>query len=174
MSGRHLARSAGLIGLATLASRVLGLIRDQVQAAYFGTGVGNDTFVVATRLPSLLRDLFAEGAMSAAFVPTLTRYREQRGTEAAWRLGSQVVNGLILVTGVIVILGIVFAEPLARLYADLSRASWSDDRVDAHQHALPALIAVAAAFADAEFHEAVRRARRGTRDSNLIPSRAPG
>src|SRR5690242_7407197 len=92
--GRGLTRSAGIIGLATLMSRVLGLVRDQVQAAFFGAGatIANDAFVVATRLPSLLRDLFAEGAMSAAFVPTLTRYREERGDEAAWRLGSNVVN----------------------------------------------------------------------------------
>ena len=117
--GRGLTRSAGIIGLATLASRVLGLVRDQVQAGYFGAGatISNDAFVVATRLPSLLRDLFAEGAMSAAFVPTLTRYREQYGPAAAWRLGAQVVNGLLVVTGAVVLLGILFAAPLAYFYA---------------------------------------------------------
>jgi putative peptidoglycan lipid II flippase len=113
----RLARSAGLIGAATLASRVLGLVRDAVQGHFFGTGLENDAFVVATRIPTLLRDLFAEGAMSAAFVPTLTRYLKQGGKDAAWRLGSQVVNGLMLVTGVLVILGIVFARPLVGEYA---------------------------------------------------------
>ena len=109
----RLARSAGLIGLATTTSRVLGLVRDQVMAAYFGTGAAADAFAVGTRIPTLLRDLFAEGAMSAAFVPTITRYLKNEGKAAAWRLGSLVVNWLLLVTGAIVILGIVFAEPLA-------------------------------------------------------------
>jgi putative peptidoglycan lipid II flippase len=113
----RLARSAGLIGLATSTSRVLGLVRDAVMAGYFATGQAADAFVVATRIPTLLRDLFAEGAMSAAFVPTITRYLKLEGKAAAWRLGSQVVNGLIVVTGAIVLLGIVFAEPITHTYA---------------------------------------------------------
>jgi putative peptidoglycan lipid II flippase len=113
----RIARSAGVIGLATLASRVLGLLRDMVQAAFFATGPAADAFVVATRIPTLLRDLFAEGAMSAAFVPTFTRRLTSEGRPAAWRLGSQVINGLLVITGVLVLLGIAFADPLARLYA---------------------------------------------------------
>src|SRR5688572_33396849 len=69
----RLARSAGVFGLATIASRVLGLVRDQVLAFYFGAGDANDAFRVASRIPNLVRDLFAEGAMSAAFVPTFTK-----------------------------------------------------------------------------------------------------
>lgn len=117
MSGRRLARSAGLIGAATLASRVLGLVRDVVQGLYFGTSDRADAFAVATRIPSLLRDLFAEGAMSAAFVPTLTRYLQSGGKEAAWRLGSLVINGLMLVTGIFALLGVVFAGPLVGFFA---------------------------------------------------------
>jgi putative peptidoglycan lipid II flippase len=113
----RLARSAGLISIATFASRVLGLVRDMVQSALFATGHDNDAFVLATRIPTLLRDLFAEGAMSAAFVPTFTRYLTKDGKPAAWRLGSQVVNALLVVTGVLVILGIIFAKPLATAYA---------------------------------------------------------
>ncbi|HUL73398.1 MAG TPA: murein biosynthesis integral membrane protein MurJ [Vicinamibacterales bacterium] len=113
----RLAKSAGLISAATLASRILGLVRDAVQGHYFGFGLEADAFTVATRIPTLLRDLFAEGAMSAAFVPTVTRYLKQQGKDAAWRLGSQVVNGLIVVTGLLVVLGVIFAGPLARLYA---------------------------------------------------------
>ena len=87
MSLRRLARSAGLIGVATLSSRVLGLVRDVIHGCFFGTGVAADAFAVATRIPTLLRDLFAEGAMSAAFVPTFTRYLPTEGQDAAWRLG---------------------------------------------------------------------------------------
>lgn len=113
---RKLTKSAGLIGAATMASRVLGLVRDTVQTAYFGTSMAADAFVVATRIPTLLRDLFAEGAMSAAFVPTFTRYLEKGGKPAAWRLGSLVINALLIVTGALVVLGIVFADPITRLY----------------------------------------------------------
>ncbi len=113
----RLVKSAGLISAATLASRILGLVRDYVQGIYFGFGIEADAFTVATRIPTLLRDLFAEGAMSAAFVPTITRYLKQQGKDAAWRLGSQVVNGLIVVTGAFVLLGIILAKPLAWLYA---------------------------------------------------------
>jgi putative peptidoglycan lipid II flippase len=116
MSGR-LARSAGVIGLATLTSRVLGLVRDVAQGIFFGTSAAADAFGVATRIPTLLRDLFAEGAMSAAFVPTFTRYLTKNGRESAWRLGSQTINGLIVLTGIIVVLGIVLADPIVRLYA---------------------------------------------------------
>ena len=116
-SSSRLARSAGIIGLATMASRLLGLVRDQVLAFYFGAGNAMDAFNVAFRIPNLLRDLFAEGAMSAAFVPTFTRRLTARGREDAWRLGNHVVNALILVTSALVLLGIVFARPLVGLLA---------------------------------------------------------
>ena len=111
-------KSAGLIGLATFASRILGLVRDQVQAFFFGTSWQADAFVVATRIPGLLRELFAEGAMSAAFVPTLTRTLTRDGKEAAWRLGSQVINGLLVVTGVLVAIGMIFAAPITTYFAE--------------------------------------------------------
>ena len=72
-SPRQLVRSAGVIGIATMTSRVLGLVRDQVLAYFFGAGDAMDAFRIAFRLPNVLRDLFAEGAMSAALVPTFTR-----------------------------------------------------------------------------------------------------
>jgi putative peptidoglycan lipid II flippase len=113
----RLARSAGVFGLATIASRILGLLRDQVLAFYFGAGDVNDAFRVASRIPNLVRDLFAEGAMSAAFVPTFTRQLALHGRERAWRLANSVINSLLIVTGALVVLGIIFADPLVRLYA---------------------------------------------------------
>ena len=108
----RLARSAGLISLATLSSRVLGVARETVLAAMFGAGTQMDAFNVAFRIPNLLRDLFAEGAMTAAFVPTFTRSLAEKGREEAWRLGSLVMNALVLVTGVLCLLGMVFARPI--------------------------------------------------------------
>jgi putative peptidoglycan lipid II flippase len=118
MSSR-LARSAGLIGIATMASRILGVVREIVLARIFGASAtpAMDAYNVAFRVPNLVRDLFAEGAMTAAFVPTFTRALNSRGREAAWRLGNLVINALLLVTGVIVVLAIVFAEPITRAIA---------------------------------------------------------
>jgi putative peptidoglycan lipid II flippase len=100
-----------------MASRVLGVVRDMVFARYFGAGDQMDAFNVAFRIPNLVRDLFAEGAMSASFVPTFTRYLMHRGRAEAWRLGSLVISSLLVVTGAIVLVGIAFAEPLVRLFA---------------------------------------------------------
>ncbi len=107
-----LARAAGVISLATLVSRALGLIREQVFAAFFGAGFAVDAFQVAFRIPNLLRDLFAEGAMSAAFVPTLTRVQEGEGPEAAMRLANLVINFLLVTVSAICLLGILFADRL--------------------------------------------------------------
>src|SRR6185436_6511391 len=90
---------------------------DQVLAYYFGAGDINDAFRVASRIPNLVRDLFAEGAMSAAFVPTFTRLLTLEGRERSWRLASSVINALLIVTGGIVVFGIIFAEPLVRVFA---------------------------------------------------------
>lgn len=113
----RLARSASIIGTATLTSRLLGLVRDQVLAYLFGASNAMDAFNVAYRIPNLMRDLFAEGAMSAAFVPTFTRRLTLDGKAAAWHLGNQLVNALLIITGLLVLLGIVFAAPLATLLA---------------------------------------------------------
>ena len=118
MSSR-LAKSAGLIGIATMASRLLGVAREMVLAALFGasSGPAMDAFNVAFRVPNLLRDLFAEGAMTAAFVPTFTRTLTRDGRDSAWRLGNLVINALVVVTGVLVVLGIIFAEPITHAIA---------------------------------------------------------
>jgi putative peptidoglycan lipid II flippase len=115
----RLARSAGLISIATMASRLLGVAREVVLAALFGasSGPAMDAFNVAFRVPNLVRDLFAEGAMTAAFVPTFSRTLNSKGREAAWHLGNLVINALLVVTGAIVIVGIVFAAPITNLMA---------------------------------------------------------
>jgi len=112
-----LARSAGVIGATTLTSRVLGLVREQVMAYFFGASNAVDAFNVAFRIPNLVRDLFAEGALSAAFVPTFTRTLARDGRDAAWRLGHSVVTAVLIATAIVALLGIVFADPLVRLLA---------------------------------------------------------
>ena len=112
-----LARSAGLISVAVMASRVLGVAREMVLAAFFGAGLQMDAFNVAFRIPNLLRDLFAEGAMTSAFIPAFTRTLTTEGRDAAWRLGNLVINALLIITGSIVAIGIIFSVPITRAIA---------------------------------------------------------
>lgn len=146
----RLARSAGLIGIATMTSRVLGLVRDQVMAYLFGAGNAVDAYNVAFRIPNLVRDLFAEGAMSAAFVPTFTRYLTREGREPAWRLGNNVINTLIIATIAFVLAAMVFTEPLVTAFAeDYSRVPGKLElTIQLTRMMLPilTLVAVAAAF----------------------------
>jgi putative peptidoglycan lipid II flippase len=113
----QLARRAGVVSAAVLASRVLGLVREQVFATFFGAGKELDAFITAFRIPNLLRDLFAEGALSAAFVTTFTHELERKGEGAAWRLASLVVNALAVVVGGLCLLGICFAPAITRAIA---------------------------------------------------------
>src|SRR5262249_21802888 len=113
----QLARRAGVVSVAVLASRVLGLVREQVFAVSFGASKELDAFITAFRIPNLLRDLFAEGALSAAFVTTFTQELERNGERAAWRLASIVVNVLAVVVGGVCVLGIWFAPAITRAIA---------------------------------------------------------
>ncbi len=112
-----MARRAGVVSIAVLASRILGLVREQVFAVSFGAGRVLDAYVTAFRIPNLLRDLFAEGALSAAFVTTFSQELEKKGDGGAWRLASMVVNALAIVVGALCLLGIWFAPALTRAIA---------------------------------------------------------
>jgi putative peptidoglycan lipid II flippase len=113
----NVARNAGIISLAVMASRVLGLVRDQVFAALFGAGLQYDAFLTAFRIPNLLRDLFAEGALSAAFVTTFTQTLQNKGREAAFRLSDRVATLIIVCIGVISIVAWFYAPAIVGLLA---------------------------------------------------------
>jgi len=108
-SHRSVARSAGIVSIAVMFSRVLGLVRETIFARYFGAGFLYDTFIVGFRIPNLLRDLFAEGALSAAFVKVFTDYQLKNSEKEAWRLASLVFNCLAVVLSVITVLGILLS-----------------------------------------------------------------
>lgn len=109
--------SSAKMAVATLTSRVLGLVREQVMAGMFGASGITDAFMVAYRLPNLLRDLFAEGAFSAAFVPIFTEERLKSDAAARRLLGSILVFLSLVTLGVAVAM-IIFAEPLVFLFTD--------------------------------------------------------
>src|SRR4026209_1294486 len=120
-------RATGIVGLAVLCSRVLGLIREQVFAGLFGAGKNLDAFLMAFRLPNLLRDLFAEGALSTAFITTFSKKIAVDGDESAWRLANKVATLTAVFMSAVTLLGIVFAPQLVDL---LTWGSWSPDKTE--------------------------------------------
>ncbi len=103
------ARSAGVVSIAVMFSRVLGLLREKVFAHFFGAGFVYDAFVVAFKVPNILRDLFAEGALSAAFVKVFTDYQIKKTEIEAWRLAALVFNVLAVVMSATTVIGILLA-----------------------------------------------------------------
>ena len=110
-------RAAGVVGLAVMCSRVLGLARELILARLFGAGFGMDAFVAAFRVPNLLRDLFAEGALSTAFVTTFSKKIEQEGDGAAWQLANKVATMAVVVLSLVTLLGIALAPQLIGILA---------------------------------------------------------
>ena len=106
-SPRSNKKSAAIVGAAVMASRIMGLVREQVFAFMFGASEFADAFVAAFRIPNLLRDLFAEGALSTAFTTTFTKLWTKEGAESSWRLAQLVLSTLILVLGLICVAGII-------------------------------------------------------------------
>ncbi len=110
-------KSAGVIGIATFSSRILGFVRDMVLARVFGATPAADAFFIAFRIPSLLRELFAEGSMSSAFIPVFTEYRTTRSKQDAWELASAVFTTLMTIVTFVTIVGMVAAPWLVQLLA---------------------------------------------------------
>lgn len=110
-------RATGVVGVAILSSRVLGLIREMVIASLFGATRNMDAFLTAFRAPNMLRDLFAEGALSTAFVTTFSRRIATEGDQSAWRLASKVATLTTIFMSAITVLGIVFAPAVIAILA---------------------------------------------------------
>ncbi len=118
-------RATGIVGIAILCSRILGLIREMVFAGLFGAGRNLDAFLMAFRLPNLLRDLFAEGALSTAFITTFSKKIAVEGDESAWRLANKVATLTAVFMSAVTLLGILFAPQLVDL---LTWGSWPPDK----------------------------------------------
>ena len=106
-----------MVSLSVFTSRITGLLRESIMARLFGAGLVYDAFMLGFRIPNLTRDLFAEGALSSAFVPTFTEYLTTRGKEEAARLANLVATALMIIVGSICAAGTMFAPALVRLFA---------------------------------------------------------
>ena len=113
----NVVRSAGIVSIAVFMSRVTGLLREMVMARLFGAGLIQDAFNLGFRIPNLTRDLFAEGALSSAFVPTFTDYLSTRTAKEAEHLANLVATALIIVVGTVCAAGMIFAPLLVTMLA---------------------------------------------------------
>jgi putative peptidoglycan lipid II flippase len=111
------ARAAGVVGIATLASRLMGYLRDMVMSWAFGTTLAADAFYVAYRIPNLLRELLAEGSMSAAFIPVFTETLTKESKESARQLANAVLARFLVVLLAATGLGILLAPYLVKAIA---------------------------------------------------------
>ncbi len=116
-SREDIAKSAGVVSIMTLVSRILGLIRDISFAYFFGAVTSADAFFVAFRIPNLLRRLVGEGAMSSSFVPVFTSYHAKYGAIEAKKVSDITFTYLLIVLVVIAVLGVVFSKQLVYLFA---------------------------------------------------------
>lgn len=114
---RHIAKSTTVVASATALSRILGLVRDLLMAQLFGTTAAAQAFVVAFRLPNMLRDLVAEGAMASAVVPVLTQSRTQDSPQEFWRLTQALLTQLFVWLGGLAIVGVLAAPLIVRAMA---------------------------------------------------------
>jgi len=110
-------KAAGIVGSATLLSRIFGLVRDVVLAWFFGAGLISDAFFVAFRIPNLLRRLFAEGSLSIAFIPVFTEYLTNQGREEAFKMARSAVRLLSILLAAIAVVGILIAPLIVRIIA---------------------------------------------------------
>src|SRR5271154_3949143 len=108
-------RSAAVVGIAVMGSRLMGVVREQIFAFMFGASVFADSFIAAFRIPNLLRDLFAEGALSTAFTTTFTKTWEKEGADSAWHLARLVLSTMTLILGVFCVLCIIFGHEVVFL-----------------------------------------------------------
>ncbi len=112
-----LLKSAGIISAAVVASRITGLMRESVLSSLFGAGVTFDAYVLGYRIPTLARELFGEGALSSAFVPTFTRYLATKSHEEARELSDITATLVMVIVGVVCALGMIFSPVLVDLFA---------------------------------------------------------
>ncbi len=110
-------KAAGVVGAATLASRILGFIRDAVIAWFFGAGFSSDAFIAAFRIPNLLRRLFAEGSLSSAFIPVFMEYTVNQGQAEAFHLARSAFRLVGIVLIVVAICGVMLSPWIVRLIA---------------------------------------------------------
>src|SRR5450631_4405320 len=112
---KNILRAAGILGSATMLSRIMGMVREMVVARLFGAGLASDAFIAAFQIPNMLRRFFAEGALTAAFVPTFSATLKQRGEEEARELANTCFTLLTIIMAAVALAGIIFSPWIVSL-----------------------------------------------------------
>ena len=112
---RNIVRAAGVLGSATMLSRVMGMVRDMVVARLFGAGLASDAFIAAFQIPNMLRRFFAEGALTSAFIPTFSGTLTQRGEDDARELANTCFTLLTIIMAAVTLTGILFSPWIVSL-----------------------------------------------------------
>jgi putative peptidoglycan lipid II flippase len=121
-------KSASIISLVTIASRVLGYVRDQRISFLLGTTISADAFVLAYRLPNLFRRLVGDGVVTASFIPVFTKYMRDSSPEELWQFGNKLFWTLALVLAVVTVLGVIFSPVVIQSFSSPQdrAASWAE------------------------------------------------
>ena len=112
---RNIAQAAGVLGAATILSRIMGMVRDMVVSRLFGAGFATDAFFAAFQIPNMLRRFFAEGALTSAFVPTFSEYHTRDGERAARELANVCFTLLTVVMAAVTMIGVIFSPQIIGL-----------------------------------------------------------
>lgn len=112
---KHIARAAGVLGFATVLSRILGMVRDMVVSRLFGAALETDAFFAAFQIPNMLRRFFAEGALTSAFVPTFSEWYHKHGEEEARELVNVAFTLLTIIMAVVTVLGVILSPAIVTL-----------------------------------------------------------
>lgn len=140
---KHILKSASIISLVTIVSRVLGYVRDQRITLLLGTTLSADAYVLAYRIPNLFRRLVAEGSMTASFIPVFSSYMQEKRKEEVWDFANRLFWTLALVAAVITVLGMVFSPAVVQLFSGANVAR--DMAVDLNRIIFPYLFFIALA-----------------------------
>ena len=158
------AKATGVVGIAILCSRLLGLVREVVVASLFGASRNLDAFLTAFRAPNMLRDLFAEGALSTAFVTTFSKKIQTEGDQSAWGLANKIATLTTVFMSIVVLIGVAIApilvsHPCARFRCGEGGAHGGASAHDVSVH--PARLARRAGDGNAEREACLRHAGDG-------------
>ncbi|MEE1351041.1 MAG: murein biosynthesis integral membrane protein MurJ [Clostridia bacterium] len=138
--------TASFMAFATFISKVLGLVRDSLMGAYFGAGIEADAFMAASKLPTTLFDMVIGGVISASFIPVFNSILTKKGKDEAKGFANKFITMIILVTLIISVVGILFAEPLVRFMAPNFGAEAHDLAVKLTSIMFPMIIFTGIAF----------------------------
>ena len=116
-SGQKMLLTAGFMAMATLLSKVLGLVRDSLLTAYFGSGLESDAFLTASTIPTTLFDVIIGGVISAAFIPVFNDIMSKKGKDEAMKFVNKFVTLIVCITLFIVVGGIIFRDVLVNIQA---------------------------------------------------------